>query len=32
VSVQQTADLFPEHVPQMSFRLSFKCSILTRRY
>ena len=31
-SLQQTADLFPEHVPQRSFRLFFQCRILTRRY
>ena len=28
VSSQQTADLFPEHVPQGSFRLLFQCRIL----
>jgi len=32
VSLQQTADLFLEHVPQRSFRLSFQCRILTTRY
>jgi len=28
VSLQQTADLFPEHVPQGSFRLFCQCRIL----
>jgi len=28
VSLQQTGDLFPEHVPQGSFRLIFQCRIL----